>query len=393
MEKSYVWGADLAGTKEAAGGIGGLVNITNYLTGRTYQPLFDGMGNVTELVDESGAVVARYRYNAYGTLLEASGTNAGECNFRFSTKFFDAEVGLYWYGYRFYSPELGRWLSRDPLGEIGEVNLYNFIRNNPYRFVDALGLAWYNPLDWFEVSEQTQADLYLSGANLLYNTGYFFANYAGPISAGTLVAIYGAPAITSWGTGFVVGGTSAYTTLTYQDIAQNLAGLKEGFYPWWLYGLEYVGRGVLGGTTNIRCLTKAFPKKTKMSQLPPKKSITGFVEWSNYQPPQAQKWFNQLLKEYEKTGKQIEYVESWQIPGGGRGIMRPKTEKIYVELEATQGTIAEELYHYQQLKARGLLGKTEEEIGQKIIDEIEREAEKVLRCKGYTTLEDIRRGK
>ena len=42
---------------------------------------------------------------------------------RFSTKYYDAEAGLYYYGYRYYSPSLGRWISRDPIEEEGGVNL------------------------------------------------------------------------------------------------------------------------------------------------------------------------------------------------------------------------------------------------------------------------------
>lgn len=56
-----------------------------------------------------------------------------------STKYWDGETGLYYYGYRYYSSELGRWLSRDPLGERGGYNLYAFTYNNPINFFDLLG--------------------------------------------------------------------------------------------------------------------------------------------------------------------------------------------------------------------------------------------------------------
>jgi RHS repeat-associated protein len=141
IQKSYVWGDDLSRIKHGAGGIGGLVTIINHITGKRYYPLYDTMGNVTELTDETGAVVARYRYSAYGKLIEESGVAAGECSFRFSTKYWDAEVGLYWYGYRYYSAELGRWLTRDPLREEGGLNLYAFVKNSPINKWDATGLV------------------------------------------------------------------------------------------------------------------------------------------------------------------------------------------------------------------------------------------------------------
>jgi RHS repeat-associated protein len=65
------------------------------------------------------------------------------CTFphRFSTKHFDVETGLYYYGYRFYSPELMRWLSRDPIQENGGTLLFGFIQNNPLNAADSHGLT------------------------------------------------------------------------------------------------------------------------------------------------------------------------------------------------------------------------------------------------------------
>ncbi|WP_446011594.1 RHS repeat-associated core domain-containing protein, partial [Candidatus Electrothrix sp.] len=48
-------------------------------------------------------------------------------------------TGLYYYGYRYYSPELGRWMSRDPIGEDGGLNLYGFVGNSPLVYVDPFG--------------------------------------------------------------------------------------------------------------------------------------------------------------------------------------------------------------------------------------------------------------
>ena len=59
--------------------------------------------------------------------------------FQFATKRTDAGTGLVYYGYRFYAPEVGRWLTRDPLGEAGGLNLYAFTGNNPVNWVDFWG--------------------------------------------------------------------------------------------------------------------------------------------------------------------------------------------------------------------------------------------------------------
>ncbi|MCP3933555.1 MAG: RHS repeat-associated core domain-containing protein [Bacteroidetes bacterium] len=64
--------------------------------------------------------------------------------YRFSTKYFDQETNLYYYGYRYYDPELGRWINRDPYDENGGDNLYAFVNNDGINGYDSFGLwgAW-----------------------------------------------------------------------------------------------------------------------------------------------------------------------------------------------------------------------------------------------------------
>jgi RHS repeat-associated protein len=64
---------------------------------------------------------------------------AGSSRYRFSTKYFDFETELYYYGYRFYSPGLHRWLNRDPIEENGGLNLYGFCKNDPVNYMDPKG--------------------------------------------------------------------------------------------------------------------------------------------------------------------------------------------------------------------------------------------------------------
>jgi len=60
--------------------------------------------------------------------------------FRYSTKYYDDETELYYYGRRFYDPVLGRWINRDPIEEDGGLNLYAFCKNDPINKYDYLGL-------------------------------------------------------------------------------------------------------------------------------------------------------------------------------------------------------------------------------------------------------------
>ncbi|NGO40139.1 RHS repeat-associated core domain-containing protein, partial [Limisphaera ngatamarikiensis] len=102
-----------------------------------------------------GTETARYEYGAFGEPLRLTGAAAGWNPFRFSTKRTEDGTGLVLYEYRAYSPALGRWLSRDPMGweslqgpvvklrrkARADLADYAFSRNNTVGAVDVLGLA------------------------------------------------------------------------------------------------------------------------------------------------------------------------------------------------------------------------------------------------------------
>ena len=83
---------------------------------------YDNIGNVTKYIDESGNVVAAYEYDDFGRTTAQTGPMAEVFRIRFSSKYYDSETGLYYYGYRFYSPALMRWLNRDPIEEARITN-------------------------------------------------------------------------------------------------------------------------------------------------------------------------------------------------------------------------------------------------------------------------------
>jgi len=143
LVRSYAWGLDLSGTIEDAGGIGGLVEILDYSTwppGRHFT-VFDGNGNIVALVQSDGTVSARYEYGPFGEPIRETGTFARSNPFRWSTKYWDPESDLVYYGYRYYSPSLGRWISRDPIEEDAGLSVYGYARNSTVSSYDPLGLA------------------------------------------------------------------------------------------------------------------------------------------------------------------------------------------------------------------------------------------------------------
>ncbi len=138
----YTRGLDLSGSLQGAGGIGGLLARTDHASSSSYFYHADGAGNVTALSDAQGRIAARYLYNPFGRLIAKWGPMADVNRYQFSSKESDYLSGLSYYGYRFYDPTLQRWLTRDPLGEAGGVNLYGFVGNDPISRVDPLGLTY-----------------------------------------------------------------------------------------------------------------------------------------------------------------------------------------------------------------------------------------------------------
>ncbi|HMO05452.1 MAG TPA: RHS repeat-associated core domain-containing protein [Kiritimatiellia bacterium] len=137
----FVWGLDLSQSWQGAGGVGGLVAQVSGGSGTAaYYPTYDGNGNISEYLDDTGSIHAHYRYDPFGNTTTSTGAMANHFAYRFSTKPWDEVVEGYYYGYRFYNPELGKWLSRDPIGEDGGINLASFLSNDTVNSIDLLGL-------------------------------------------------------------------------------------------------------------------------------------------------------------------------------------------------------------------------------------------------------------
>jgi RHS repeat-associated protein len=147
--RTYWWGLDLSGTRGGAGGVGGLVRYADYTSdanGVNYFVAQDGNGNVQGLVrPESGRTDAEYEYGPFGEVVRSEGPAAAGNPMRFSTKFQDDETGMSYYGYRYYNPSIGRWLTYDllPSAEWTQgPNLYAFCVNQSVGRFDVNGL-WY----------------------------------------------------------------------------------------------------------------------------------------------------------------------------------------------------------------------------------------------------------
>jgi len=97
----------------------------------------DLLGSSQVLTSKSGELFNQEEYYPYG---ETSFGSYAKKRYRYSGKERDTETGLYYYGVRYYSPYLNRWVSCDPGGSIEGKNVYIFASNNPVSFHDPIGL-------------------------------------------------------------------------------------------------------------------------------------------------------------------------------------------------------------------------------------------------------------
>jgi RHS repeat-associated protein len=106
--------------------------------GENHYYVADGLGSVTALTDEGGAVIQTYKYGVFGEITEQAGNL--ENPFTYTGREWEPGVGLYYYRARWYEARRGHFLADDPLGFVGGINLRVYVANNPLNFVDPSGL-------------------------------------------------------------------------------------------------------------------------------------------------------------------------------------------------------------------------------------------------------------
>jgi len=139
--KQFVWiGSGMAEERDATNTVQKRFFAQGEQIGsQSYYYTFDHLGSVREMTDSSGTIVARYDYDPYGRVTLVSGTNLSD--FQYAGYYAHATSGLNLTMYRAYDSNTARWLSRDPIGENGGINLYGYVGNDPIYWVDGLGLS------------------------------------------------------------------------------------------------------------------------------------------------------------------------------------------------------------------------------------------------------------
>ena len=92
--------------------------------------------NICEIYGQTGYIRTLYTYTPYGSVTEEGDVIQP---IQWSSEFYDTELGLVYYNYRYYNPKCGQWIRRDPIGEKDSYNLYRFLSSNPLEEYDVLG--------------------------------------------------------------------------------------------------------------------------------------------------------------------------------------------------------------------------------------------------------------
>ena len=147
LQKTMLYGLDINGGLQTAGGVGGLVLVNDVVNSKNYLPLYDGNGNVRVYLDSAdNSVAAEYDYDPGTNFTVKAGIQADELAAigSFSSMPYESTIKAFIYPIRIVKD--GRFLSRDPMDIMGGVNLFNFVSNDIINNWDYLGLIGWDDI-------------------------------------------------------------------------------------------------------------------------------------------------------------------------------------------------------------------------------------------------------
>jgi RHS repeat-associated protein len=197
-----------------AGDVGSLIAETRFINGTpsTVYIHSNWRGDIVMATNSSGSVVGTYDYTTFGEPLSASGSYTPR--FGFSSKERDAS-SLVYYGFRYYSPVLCRWITEDPIRESGGLNLYAAFGNNPVNFVDPDG-RWVN----FAVGFIVGGGLDLASQLLIEGRSFSELNGASILASGAAGAL---------GVGLATGVSKIAANIAARSLLNGIGSAGIGY--------------------------------------------------------------------------------------------------------------------------------------------------------------------
>ena len=190
-------------------------NDNGIMQSRTFH--HDQVNSVVALSDHNGAIKQSLSYGPFGEALTTSGSSHNAMQYTGREQ--DSESGLYYYRARYYDPEMGRFISEDPIGFKGGVNFYAYVGNNPLIYNDPSG------------NLRSRAGLFRDSVKVI-SSGAGVVYGAGAVAGGTALSSTFAGAIV--GVPLIAGGAVVYTTSVdgaseaLTNIYDNFAGNGKG---------------------------------------------------------------------------------------------------------------------------------------------------------------------
>ena len=255
-------------------------------------------GDVTAVVNQSGAIQARYTYDAFGnhTVLNPNNTPNTKHDFignvnpiRYRSYYFDTETGFYYLKSRYYDPQVGRFINADGIDEahdakgiVNGLNLYSYCNNNPVMHRDDDGDSWWK---WL-----VGAVVVAVAAVAVVVTGGAAAGLVGAIAAGALKGAV-AGAISGAVVGGLMGGVSS--AISGGSFWSGLAsGAADGFMMGAITG------AILGG-------------------------INGGLKFGTFQSKDL------LNSHFSKHGTKMRYANSKDYASGAKYLIKEGTKVSY----------------------------------------------------------------
>ena len=242
---------------------------TNYYY--TFEYFGDHLGSIRELVDTSGNIKAQYSYSPYGVATKVAGSTGIDSDFRYASYYYHAPSDLNLTMYRAYSPSLGRWLTRDPIGYAAGVNLYAYVGGEPVVGLDPLGLDLFVEGSYGlpEPAFHQSINVGDPNSNNYYSQSYGSEIFPNPFSGGVYQDSY-----------IGNGAIERYARTTQEQDQQIINDLKS----------ESLVKGVYDYNHNCRSYSNKkfdqFLKKYHLSEsIPPPRAVklwsyTGFIPYT-----------------------------------------------------------------------------------------------------------------